>query len=277
MTTQTHRPRRQPSGGGRPLNVKAFRYVEREAHIYRRLWRGSVFSHFVQPALYLVAMGIGLGGLVEAAGNQVNGLTYLQFVAPGLMAATAAQSATGESMWPVMGGTKWMRSYHAMVASPMRASDVYFGHLSSLVLKFAFSAAVFLLVATALGAVLSFFAVLAVPAAVAGAIAIAAPLTAFSATQETDHKFPLVMRFIALPMFLFSATFFPLSQLPGWLQPVAWVAPLWHSVELCRDATTGSFGDGGPAAAVLHLAVLGLYIGAGCAWGRRTFTRRLTT
>src|SRR5689334_17259278 len=102
----------------------ALHYLEREALIYRRLWRGVAFSQIVQPVLYLLAMGIGLGGMIEAAGNKVGDLTYLQFVAPGLMAATVVQNATGESLWPVMAGTKWMRFYHGMVASPMNATDV---------------------------------------------------------------------------------------------------------------------------------------------------------
>ncbi|MBI2705885.1 MAG: ABC transporter permease [Actinobacteria bacterium] len=227
------------------MAASALHYLEREVLIYRRLWRGVVFSQIVQPVLYLLAMGIGLGGLIEAAGNRVGDLSYLQFVAPGLMAATVVQNATAESLWPVMAGTKWMRFYHGMVASPMRAADVYYGNLMGLALRFSMAATAFLLVATLVGAIQSPFAILAIPAAVGGAIALAAPLTAFAATQETDKAFPLVLRFITLPMFLFSATFFPLSQLPPLLQSLAWVSPLWHSVELCRSATTGQWGPGG--------------------------------
>lgn len=259
------------------MNVAAMRVVEREVLIYRRLWRGVLFSQVVQPVLYLVAMGIGLGGMIAAAGNTVGDLTYLQFVAPGLMAATVVQSATGESLWPVMAGTKWMRFYHGMVASPMRATDVYIGNLIAIGIRFAMSSTAFLIIATILGAILSPWAVFAIPAAAAGALAVAAPLTAFAATQETDHRFPLILRFITLPMFLFSATFFPLSQLPEWLQPFAWISPLWHSVELCRAATTGSWGTGGAIGAAAHVLVLGAYIAVGYVWGTRTFTRRLAT
>src|SRR5436853_586964 len=154
------------------MNVAAMRVVEREVLIYRRLWRGVLFSQVVQPVLYLVAMGIGLGGLIAAAGNTVGDLTYLQFVAPGLMAATAVQSATGESLWPVMAGTKWMRFYHGMVASPMRATDVYVGNLIAIAIRFAMSSTAFLIVAAILGAILSPWAVFAIPAAVAGALAV---------------------------------------------------------------------------------------------------------
>jgi lipooligosaccharide transport system permease protein len=252
-------------------------YVEREVLIYRRLWRGVVFSQFISPTLYLLAMGIGLGTLVDAAGTRIDGLTYLEFVAPGLMAATVLQSSTGEALWPVLAGFKWMGFYHGMAASPMQPAHVFTGTVVWIGIRLTLTATAFLIVATAVGAILSPLAVLAIPAAVLGALALAAPLTAFSATQETDHRFPLVLRFLTLPMFLFSATFFPLSQLPALLRPLAWVSPLWHGVELCRDATTGTLGAGGWAGVVAHVAVLCGYLAFGFVWGRRAFTRRLTT
>jgi lipooligosaccharide transport system permease protein len=252
-------------------------FVEREALIYRRLWRGVVFTQFVSPTLYLLAMGIGLGGMIEAAGHTIDGLTYLEFVAPGLMAATTLQTATGEVMWPVLAGFKWMGFYHGMVASPMRPSDVFTGIVVWLGIRLSLTATAFLAVATLLGAVLSPWGLLAIPAAVLCALALAAPLAAYSATQETDHRFPLVLRFLTLPMFLFSATFFPLSQLPAVLRPLAWISPLWHGVELCRDATTGTLGAAGPAGVIGHVAVLCGYLAFGFAWGIRAFTRRLTT
>src|SRR5262249_12863381 len=128
---------------------------------------------------------------------------------------------------------------------------------------------------TALGAGLAPWAVLALPAAAAGAVAVSAPLSAFSITQETDERFPLVMRFLTLPMFLFSATFFPLSQLPSWLQPLAVLSPLWHSVELCRSATTGQWGPGGAWGAVGHVVALAVFVVLGWVWGTRSSTGRL--
>jgi lipooligosaccharide transport system permease protein len=251
------------------------RFVEREALVQRRLWRGNLFSQVAAPVLYLLAMGVGLGGMISAGGRTVEGLTYLQFVAPGLMAATVVQNATGESMWPVLAGFKWMRFYEGMSASPMRPVDVYRGNLLWIAMRYTFSATCFAAVAALLGAFLSPWAVLAIPAAVLGALALAAPLTAFVATQEDDHSFPLIMRFLTLPMFLFSATFFPLSQLPALLRPLAWVLPLYHSVSLCRDATTGTLAAGGWLVVAGHLAVLAAYIGVGHRIGCRTFTKRL--
>jgi lipooligosaccharide transport system permease protein len=255
----------------------AVRVVERELRIYRRLWRGNVFSTFIGPSLFLGAMGLGLGGLIASNNTTIDGLDYLDFVAPGLMAATGLQLAAAESMWPVMAGTKWMRFYHAMVASPLRAIDLYLGHLGWMSVRLAMSGAAFLIVAAVLGALVSPFAVLALPAAILTGLAFAAPLTAFAATQETDANFALVMRFVVLPLFLFSGTFFPITQLPTWLQVVAWISPLWHGVVLCRSATTGQLPDGGMAAIALHVAILCGFIAVGIAWGSKTFARKLVS
>ena len=91
--------------------------------------------------------------------------------------------------------------------------------------------------------------------------------------QESDLPFALIMRIGVFPLFLFSGTFFPVSQLPDWLQPLALLSPLYHAVELCRMATTGAFVAGD---VVGNLAALLLFIGAGWVWGVRTFNRRLT-
>jgi len=255
----------------------ALRVVEREARVYRRLWRGNVFSTFVAPSLYLGAMGLGLGGLIASNNTDVDGLSYLQFVAPGLMAATALQLAAADSMWPVMAGTKWIRFYHGIVAAPLGPTDVYLGHLGWLIVRLTMGGAAFLIVAALLGALASPLAILALPATVLTGLAFAAPLTAFAATQETDARFALVMRFLVMPMFLFSGTFFPISQLPSWLQVAAWVSPLWHGVALCRAATTGSWPDGGAFGALAHLVILLAFIGAGAFWGTRTFSHRLVS
>lgn len=256
-----------------PRSLGALRIVEREARIYARLWHGSVFTYFVGPAMYLAAMGLGLGGLIEDNGGFTGSVTYLQFVAPGLLAATTMQSAAADSLWPIMGGLKWMRSFHAMAATPLTPGQIVAGQLTWMSLRIALSAAIFLLVAAVLGALASPWAVLAIAAAMLTGLAFAAPICAFSATQETDTRFPLVMRFIILPLFLFSGTFFPLTDLPSWLQTLAWVSPLWHGVELCRAATTGQVASW--AAVVAHVAVLVAYGALGLWCGARAFRTRL--
>jgi len=122
-------------------------------------------------------------------------------------------------------------------------------------------------------ALLNLALLLAIPATVLGALAIAAPLSAWAITRDSDAAFSVVMRIVVFPLFLFSGTFFPISRLPDWLEPLALLSPLYHAVELCRAATTGSvvWLDGGG-----NVLVLLLFIAWGVWWGQRTFRRTLT-
>jgi lipooligosaccharide transport system permease protein len=252
------------------------RVFEREAQVFRRLWRSALFSTAVQPLLFLGAIGLGLGGFVDEGSSAppLQGGSYLAFVAPGLLAASAMQTAAGNSLWQIMAGAKWLGFYHGIAASPLRPSDVYIGHILWTGARVAMGAVAFLAVAGLLGALQSPLAALALPAAVLCGLAFAAPISAYSATCETDLSFSLVMRLGIIPLFLFSGTFFPLEQLPAVLRPVAWVTPLWHGVELCRGFTTGEVSL--PAVGG-HVAVLCAFVAGGLWWGSRTFTRRLAS
>jgi lipooligosaccharide transport system permease protein len=251
----------------------AARVLEREARVYSRLWRGNVFSSFVTPVLYLGAMGLGLGGIVDSRNHSVGGVSYLAFVTPGLLAAGAMQAASAESLWPVLSGFKWMRHYHAMSAAVPAPGDIYDGVVGWVACRMLITTSTFLAVAAALGGVSSGWAVLAVPAAVLGAMSVAAPLAAFAAAQQSDATFAPIFRLVIFPLFLFSGTFFPVTLLPGWGQGLVVLSPLWHAVELCRAATTG---HGHGWVDVGHLAALLLCIAAGTLLGRRAFARRLT-
>src|SRR5205807_3076664 len=140
---------------------------------------------FVIPALFLAAIGLGLGGLVDERTRHVAGLSYLHFVTPGLLAATGMQTAAAGALWPIMAGTKWMRFFHGIVSTPVSAADVYGGYVVWSALRSALSAVAFLAVAALLGGVPSAWGVLALPAAVLMSTAFTAPLTAFAATQAT--------------------------------------------------------------------------------------------
>ena len=246
--------------------------VEREARVYRHLWQSSVFSAFVLPALFLGAIGVGLGGLVQERAGDVEGMSYLQFVAGGMLAATAMQVAAPGSLWGVMAGLKWVRHYHGVVATPLTPADVYGGYRVWDAVRLALTSSVFLAVAAVLGGVPSAWGVLAVPAAVLTGVAFGAPLSAFAATQQTDIAFPVIIRLGITPLFLFSGTFFPVSELPDWAEPLSRLSPLWHGVELCRAATTGRvvWGD-----ALVHVAVLAAIITVSWRVGTRTHTRAL--
>ncbi len=240
--------------------------------VYRRMWRGSLFGRFLSPLLFLASMGFGLGSLVDANSGGVGGVPYLQFLVPAIVATQAMWTAMGESTYQVMSYIKWNRMYHAMLATPLGVGDVLFGHLLVVALHLFTASAIFVLVAGLLGGFGSWWAWLCVPVGVLTGLAFAVPIFAFTSTQDDDVGITLLFRLVITPLMLFSGTFFPISSLPVWLQPVAWLTPLWHGVELCRGAATVSIGVG---AAVGHLAVLVLFIGGGALVARRTFTRRL--
>ena len=254
------------------MSALVLRALERELLVYARTWRGSAFSSFVQPLLFLGAMGLGLGGLIDDGGGDAAGLDYLVFVAPGLLVASALLMASAESMWPVMGGVKWMGQFNSMVATAMTPGDVYGGLVLSTAVRAAVSAVPFLAVTVLLGGATSWLAPVAVLPAVLLAVATAAVLTAYSVAKESDATFPLVMRLGVMPMFLFSGTFFPIDQLPELLRPLVWLSPLWHAVEPARDATTGAFGW----SSVGHLSVLVALAAVATPWGIARFERRLT-
>jgi lipooligosaccharide transport system permease protein len=251
--------------------VPMLRVAEREARLWRRFWRSSALTLVLMPLMFLGAIGLGLGGLVDENTASVGGVDYLAFVAPGILAASAMQGAAGQSLWPVMGGMKWIRTFHGAAATPLRPGDVFGGWILWIGAREAMNAVIFVVVATLLGAVPSPWGVLAVPAAALTGLAFAAPLSAHSAVQDSDLGFPVIIRIGIVPLFLFSGTFFPVDQLPAWLQPVAWASPLWHGVELCRGATTGTLA----LASVGHVAYLGACIAVGCWFGVRNFASRL--
>jgi lipooligosaccharide transport system permease protein len=253
-------------------SVPMFRLTEREVRVWSRFWHTSALTGVLIPLLFLGALGLGLGGLVDENQGQVAGFDYLVFVAPGILAATALQAAAGDTLWPVMGGIKWIRSFHAAAATPLTPGQVYGGYISWVGVRLAFNATLFMLVAAALGAVPSPWGVLAVPGAVLGGLAFAAPLAAYSAAQDSDLSFPVIMRVAVMPMFLFSGTFFPIDQLPAALEVVARFTPLWHAVELCRGATTGTLGL---VPALVHVGYLAACVAVGCRFGVRTFGAKL--
>ena len=165
------------------------RVVEREGRVYLKLWRGLAFTTFIQPALYLAAMGVGLGDLVKSHTGNVGGVSYLDFIAPGLLVASAMQLAASESMWPVLGGVKWTKHFHGVVATPIGSGELFGGVVLWTALRSMIGSAVFLFVAALFGAVPSAWGVLAIPAAGLCAAAFCAPLTAYSITLDSDVSF----------------------------------------------------------------------------------------
>lgn len=220
---------------------------------YRRVWRGTAVTSVVTPVVYLLALGVGLGVFVDRSASLPGDISYLDFVAPGLMAATAMQVAVFEASWPVLSAIKWDRQYHAMLATPLRVRDVVIGHQAFFVFRLLLISTVYFVVIAAFGAVESPLGILAIPVTVLVGLAFAAPMAAWAAHTESEVSFVAIFRFVILPMFLFSGTFFPISQLPLLLEALAWATPLWHGVALCRSLATD---DIDPLLTAVHVAYL---------------------
>jgi lipooligosaccharide transport system permease protein len=182
------------------------------------------------------------------------------------------ETGLSESTYPVFGSVKWRRTYYAAVSTPLRPPDLFHGHLLFTAMRLVMNCAVFLAVMAAFGAITSYWALAALPVATLTGLAFAAPIEAWAITVRKDTSFALVFRFGMIPLFLFSGTFFPISQLPGWAQPIAQVTPLWHGVVLCRSLSLGTATIGG---ALAHAGYLAALAAAGIAVGNRTYRRRL--
>lgn len=248
--------------------------LERDVLNYRRTWRGSVIVSFVSPVLFLAAMGLGLGSLISHGQHRlVEGVPYLDYLAPGLLAATAMQTAALESMYPILARIMWDKIYDSILATPVEVREVFLGEVAWIVVRVAIVTAAFFLVMVLFGAVHSPIGLLAVPLTVLTGLAFGAPIFAYSANQRNDQGFAAINRFLIIPLFLLAGTFFPVASLPWAFQVFAWATPLAHGVALVRAATLGS--SMAPLTAATHLAVLLGYVAVGIGIGLPTVERRL--
>jgi lipooligosaccharide transport system permease protein len=267
----TTTPTTPPVEAGR---LSALRVLEYCALVYRRNWRGTLFSTFLTPVLFLTAMGSGLGSFVNAgAGAQavLGGLSYAAFLAPGLLAATGMQTASFESTYQIMARFRWNRVYHAMLSTPIDVTSIVIGQLAWIAVRLTLVCGVFFgaMVAFGLASPLAFPAI---GAAVLTGLAFAAPIIAYTATQRNDSGFSGIFRFIIMPLYLFSGTFFPITQLPGFLQQLALLTPTYHGVALARDIVLGR---GDALSAAFHVGLLATFILTGAVVARTTFRRAL--
>ncbi len=252
------------------MSVRALRYW---LVAYRRTWRSSVWSSVFGPLFYLGAMGYGLGSLVDRHGPaSLGGVPYVVFVAPAILGVHAMNSGLMNATFPVFGATHWNKVYLAARATTLRAADIYRGHLLFIGLRLAMNSACFIAFMAAFGLIRSWWAVLLWPAAVLVGVAFATPSAAWAVTLNSVIPVNYVFRFGSVPMMLFSGTFFPVSQLPAGLRPVAYATPLWHGVALCRGL---SLGDLDPGAAAIHVAYLAAVAAIGLWLGDRSYRRRL--
>ena len=246
--------------------------------MYRRTWRGSVWSATLGPLFYLGAMGYGLGSLVDARGTgALGGVSYVVFVAPAVLGVQAMNTGLSLSLYPVFGSLRWNAVYLAARATPLRPADICRGHLLFNALRLAMSSAFFIVVMAALGLIRSPWAALLLPAAVLTGLAFSAVTMPWSVMLKSESSLSYPIRFGAIPLMLFSGTFFPVTRLPEWIRPVAYATPLWHGVALCRSLSLGTvFASTGDAvSAFIHVAYLAALTGLGVWLAGRMYRRRL--
>ena len=236
---------------------------------YRRTWRGSALSSFVLPLLTMLGFGVGVGAYVTGG---VQGVPYLDWMVPGLIASTATQIGLGDSTWPVLGGFSWTRVYFGQASAPLRVSDILDGHLAFVVFRTVISAGAFLVVATAFGTMHSWWAFATLPVAALLGLAVATPTFAYASTIRSDSYLAILFRVGMIPMSLFSGVFFPVESLPVVLRWIAYVLPLWHGVDLSRAATLG-IAPAWPVAG--HLVYLAVWAALGWWLAHRQFRKRL--
>ena len=240
---------------------------------FRMGGRVTLLFMLLNPLFTLGALGLGLGSLVDDRSvPSLDGVDYVAWIAPGLLASTAMQTAAGWSLWPVLGGVKWDGTFNAQAATPLRPVDVLLGQLGINTVFVLIGVSMTFVAMLLFGAVESAWGVLALPAALLIAWAHAAPITGFSVGRESDAAFPLVFRLGIMPSYLFSGTFFPTSQLPDALERIAQLTPLWHGVELCRSLCLGSATLGG---SLVHVAWLSVFIVVGLWFARREFEKAI--
>uniref|UniRef100_A0AAU2W220 Transport permease protein n=1 Tax=Streptomyces sp. NBC_00008 TaxID=2903610 RepID=A0AAU2W220_9ACTN len=240
---------------------------------YRRTWRGSVVISVVNPLLFLAALGIGLGRLVDAHQSiHLPDVAYVDFLAPGLLTASAMQNAFVEATYPVHEATRTRGAYPSAAATPLRPGDILAGHLMFMAFRITISALAFVLVLIVFGVVDAATGALLVPSVLLVGMAFAAPLCAWAVGVERPSRLNGAYRFVAMPLYLFSGTFFAIGQLPGWLESLITLTPLYHGTELVRGIALGSIGPGKATAHAGYLVALAL---TGVVLARRGYSRRL--
>jgi lipooligosaccharide transport system permease protein len=251
----------------------SFHVAEARIRNMLKWWGIILFEAVINPTLYLISIGIGVGSLIDA-NNGVNGVSYLTFLAPALLASAAIQGSTDEVIFPVMEGFKWNRTFFGMRSTTLTAQQISLGVFLAAMARAMVSIVIYWIVLYLFGALESGTAWLAMPAALLAGAAMGAVMLAMAAKIENENYFfTLVGRFIMIPMFLFSGTFYPLTQMPIFLQFFGWISPLWHASELGRYLTYDYPLSGLQLS--IHVVVLTAMIVIGLFLSARIFAKRL--
>jgi lipooligosaccharide transport system permease protein len=246
-----------------------------------RVWRRSILTTSAvavgTPVIYLLALGFGLGTLVDAGpgAGQLHGVSYARFIAPALVTSAALATGISEAAYPLYSRFKWSRVFWGVAASPVSPGSIADGQALFIALRLTATSVLCFLVLELAGVGGGAVGMLLVPAAVLTGMSCAVWMMVLAAVMKREGAaINVVMRFGVIPMTLFSGSFFPIDRLPGPVRPLAWISPLWHGTELARSAALHSWQ---PGAAAAHLAFLAVLTAAGLLMARRKFRARLLT
>lgn len=238
------------------LGGNSWRMVERNFLVYRRMW--VVFlTGMLEPVLYLLSIGVGVGGLVgDFRLGDGRAVSYVEFVAPAMLAASAMNGALFDATYNIFFRMKYAKLYDAILATPLRPADIARGEITWALLRGATYSAVFIVVMVVMGLVQSWWMLLALPATLLIGFAFAGAGMALTTWMRSWQDFEFVSLAI-MPMFLFSATFYPLATYPDAVQDIVRWTPLYQGVVLCRGMALGSM-SWDAVVAVAYLGALGL-------------------
>jgi Nod factor-specific ABC transporter NodJ protein len=240
---------------------------------YRRTWRGTIVISVANPLLFLIGVGAGLGHLVDRhAPPQMTGVSYAAFLAPGLLAAAAMQTAFLESSGEVALAAAPSGAYQSTVPTPLRPEQVMAGHLLYVAFRVLTSSAAFVLVMAGFGLVSGTRDMEVLIAATLTGLAFAAPAAAWAVGVRVQRQIDTAFRMLIMPLYMFSGTFFAISQLPGPIRLIVEALPLAQGVALCRSLALGTAGAPGIAAHAAYLCALTVI---GFALARAAYRRRL--
>ena len=228
------------------------------------------------PVLYLVSIGLGVGAYIDenTGGMGVDGVSYITFLAPALLATAAIQGAIDESVYPTLEGFKWNKIFFSMNSTPLSGNHIAMGVFLNSLIRVIFTAVIYWFVMLAFGVLESPRAWLAIFTAVMAGAAFGALMQALAGMLENeDIFFTVLQRFVIMPLFLFSGTFYPLTNMPIFLQWIGWISPLWHATELGRWLTYGH--EISSLMIYTHFVFLNSLLLFGVIASRRIFTRRL--
>jgi lipooligosaccharide transport system permease protein len=234
-----------------PSLQRASKLVQRNLIVYRHTWM-IIFSGFFEPLFYLVAVGFGVGAVIESLPFKGVDISYAAFLAPGMLAASCMNGAITDGFFNPFFKLHFQKTYDGIVATPMNVPDIALGEMLWAQIRGSLYSVGFLIVMFVMGLAMSPLAVLALPAAMVTAGAFSAGAMVLTSTVKEVTSFEKVMNLLVFPLFLFSGTFFPVSLYPDFIRPLVYLSPLYHATNLLRSLTTGLV----TPEAVLNLAYL---------------------